>query len=105
VELTGKDKFSLWAFYSWSSRWTRWARGYRVVVPVVALQENVTSQLQPPSLSLTGHIHCKLSSASTNTVNSRRIHRDQSFVHLQGNACIINAIAVGHPRVDFFHTL
>ena len=99
VELTRKDEFSLWAICSCSSWWSRWASGYLVIVPVVALQENVTPQLQTPSLSLPSHINCELSGASTNTVHSWCIHRDQSLIHLQQSAYVINAITLGHPCV------
>lgn len=99
VELTGKDEFSLWAICSCSSWWSRWASGYWVIVPVIALQENVTPQLQTPSLSLPSHIHRELSGASTNTVHSWCIHRDQSLIHLQQSACVINAVTLGHPCV------
>ena len=90
VELTGKDEFPLWAICSCSSLWSRWASGYWVIVPVVALQEYVTPQLQTPSLSLPSHIHRELSGASANTVHSWCIHGDQPLIHLQESACVIN---------------
>ncbi|PSN57398.1 hypothetical protein C0J52_02875 [Blattella germanica] len=50
-----------------------------MVMAVVALEQNVAPQLQPSSLSFTSNVHRELPCTSTNAVNSRCIHRNQSF--------------------------